>query len=90
MPLKLIEPGKRKGNRYYLVRGTFDGKPVELSTKETTRRAAVRCSAPFPCIAAISSRAARQLPRGGEGAFPGSALNPGILSTALTVCRYTP
>jgi integrase len=50
MPLKLIEPGQRKGNKFYLVRGTLDGKPVEVSTKEKTRRAAQRFLDGLPAL----------------------------------------
>lgn len=40
--LNLIAPGKRKGNRFYLVRGRVQGQLVEASTKTTDRRAAQR------------------------------------------------
>ena len=40
MPLKLIEPGKRKGNRFYLIRGMVNGREREVSTKTTDRRVA--------------------------------------------------
>jgi integrase len=38
MPLKLIEPGARKGNTYYLARGTVAGKRIEcsLGTRDRT------------------------------------------------------
>lgn len=32
--LKLVAPGKRKGNRFWLARGTVAGKEVEFSTRE--------------------------------------------------------
>lgn len=35
MPLALIKPGRRKANRYYLIRGTVDGRRIEVSTKTT-------------------------------------------------------
>lgn len=38
--LKLIPPGTRKGNPYYLVRGTFDGRRYEVSTRTRDREAA--------------------------------------------------
>ena len=40
MPLQLIEPGKRKGNRFYLIRGMVNGREREVSTKTTDRRVA--------------------------------------------------
>src|SRR5438309_925486 len=42
MPLRLIPPGKRKGNRWYLVRGAIDGRDIEVSTKTRDRAAAER------------------------------------------------
>lgn len=45
MPLKLIAPGKRKGNRFYLVRGTVSGQRVEVSTETTDKGAAERFAA---------------------------------------------
>lgn len=49
MPLTLVPPGQRikyrKGraypNRYWLVRGTFDGREYEVSTEETDEAAAI-------------------------------------------------
>lgn len=40
--LKLIRPGKRKGNRTYIIRGRFAGRDVEKITKTTDRGAAER------------------------------------------------
>lgn len=40
MPLKLIPPGKRKGNRFYLVRGSVGGRRYEVSTATGDRGAA--------------------------------------------------
>jgi integrase len=44
MPLKLVAPGKRKGNKHYLVRGRVPGRknPIEVSTKTSDRVAAHR------------------------------------------------
>ena len=42
MPLTLIPPGQRKGNRYFLLRGTFRGRRVEVSTKTADISAARR------------------------------------------------
>lgn len=42
MPLRLIPPGTRKGNPYYLVRGTLLGRQVEVSAKTADPRAAKR------------------------------------------------
>lgn len=40
MPLKLIPPGKRKRNPFYLLRGTHGGRRFEISTETTDRRGA--------------------------------------------------
>jgi integrase len=40
MPLKLVPPGERKGNPFYLVRGTFGGRRYEVSAKTTDPSAA--------------------------------------------------
>lgn len=40
MPLKLIPPGGRKGNRFYIARGTVGDRSVEVSTKATDRASA--------------------------------------------------
>jgi hypothetical protein len=40
MPFTLIPPGTRKGNPYYLVRGTMDGREREVSTKTRDKAAA--------------------------------------------------
>lgn len=40
--LKLIPPGRRKGNKFYLVRGRFAGRQVEASTKTADPVAAQR------------------------------------------------
>lgn len=37
MPVKLIAPGKRKNNRYWIVRDTIGGQRIEVSTQETDR-----------------------------------------------------
>lgn len=42
MPLTLFAPGARKGNRYWLVRGSYDGRRIELSTQTTDKMAARR------------------------------------------------
>lgn len=42
MSFKLIPPGTRKGNPYYLARGSVDGRDVEVSTKTTNLAAARR------------------------------------------------
>lgn len=42
MSLKLIAPGTRKGNRFWLVKGTVEGVSVERSTGTTDRRVAQR------------------------------------------------
>ena len=45
MPLKLVAPGKRKGNPFYLVRGEVAGRSVEVSTKTRDKAAAERFKA---------------------------------------------
>ncbi len=40
MPLRLIPPGKRKGNKFYVVRGSVDGRDFEVSTKTRHKAAA--------------------------------------------------
>ncbi len=45
MPLKLIAPGKRKGNRFYLVRGSVAGRRIEVSTETADKGAAERFAA---------------------------------------------
>jgi len=55
MSLKLIPPGKRKGNRYFLVRGTLDGEQVERSTKTTSRRAAERFLEGLPAALRVAN-----------------------------------
>src|SRR5260370_35952606 len=45
MPLYLIPPGKRKGNRYYLVRGEVGGRSIEVSTKTVNEATAERFAA---------------------------------------------
>lgn len=45
MPLHLVAPGKRKGNRYYIVRGEVSGRGVEVSTKTADKAAADRFKA---------------------------------------------
>lgn len=42
MPLTLIPPGRRKNNRFWLIRGTVKGRSVEVSSKTTNKRAAER------------------------------------------------
>ena len=39
-PLELIPPGKRKNNPFYLIRGTINGRDVEISTKTRDETAA--------------------------------------------------
>jgi hypothetical protein len=40
MPLELVKPGKRKNNPFFLVRGTVNGRQLEISTKTTDETAA--------------------------------------------------
>jgi integrase len=42
MPLKLIPPGKRRGNRFYIARGRIFGKLYEYSTETTDKALAER------------------------------------------------
>jgi integrase len=45
VPLKLIPPGKRKGNRHYVVRGRFLGRDVEVSTQKSSPKDAAQFKA---------------------------------------------
>lgn len=45
MPLKLIAPGKRRGNRYWVARGRVGGELFEVSTRTTDKEAAERIAA---------------------------------------------
>ena len=40
MPLKLVEPGKRKGNKYFLILGMESGTQYEVSTRTTDKKLA--------------------------------------------------
>lgn len=42
MPLALIPPGARKGNRFWIARGTVNGRRIEVSTETTDEDAARR------------------------------------------------
>lgn len=42
MPLKLVPPGKRKGNRTYIIRGRFEGVDIEKATETTDKAVALR------------------------------------------------
>lgn len=44
MPLKLIEPDKRKGNKYYLILGMEAGTQYEVSTRTTDKKLAQRAA----------------------------------------------
>lgn len=45
MPLYLVAPGRRKGNRFFIIRGKINGLSVEWSTKTTDEPAAVKFKA---------------------------------------------
>lgn len=45
MPLKLIPPGRRKGSRFWYVRGTVGGRSIEVSAKTADKAAAERFAA---------------------------------------------
>lgn len=45
MPLKLIPPGQRRGNPFYLLRGSVDSRELEVSTKTADAKAARRFKA---------------------------------------------
>lgn len=45
MSLRLIRPGGRKGNQFWIVRGTLAGRRIEVSTKARDREAAERFKA---------------------------------------------
>lgn len=40
MPLKLVPPGTRKGNKVWYILGSVDGRQIEVSTKTTDERVA--------------------------------------------------
>jgi len=61
MPLKLYAPGSRKGNPYWLVRGTIDGRSLEVSTKTRDKAAARRFAHELD-----REYRARRVPRPGE------------------------
>src|SRR5580658_3899633 len=42
MPLNLVAPGTRKGNKFYLARGSVLGKVYEFNTYVTDRKAAAK------------------------------------------------
>ena len=47
MPLHLIPPGRRKGNRFFLARGSVGGRVYEINTHATDEKAARRFAAAF-------------------------------------------
>lgn len=54
--LKLIAPGRRKGNRFWIARGTVAGKEVEFSTREIDKgRAKIRAEQGFAELLARSA-----------------------------------
>ena len=59
MPYKLIAPGKRKGNRVYIIRGTVDGQRFELSA-QTTDKAKAERDAPSLVASALAAGADEQ------------------------------
>jgi integrase len=61
MPFKLIPPGTRKNNPFYLVRGTVDGRDIEVSAKTRDKAAAKRFAAELE-----RELLARRIPRPGE------------------------
>lgn len=61
MPLKLIPPGRRRGNPFYLVRGSVGGREFEVSTKTTNEAAARKFSRDF-----AKALAENRLPGPGE------------------------
>jgi hypothetical protein len=40
MTLALVAPGARKGNKFWLIRGYYDGRRHEVSTKTADRAVA--------------------------------------------------
>lgn len=61
MPLHLVPPGKRKDNRFYLVRGTVSGRDIEVSAKTADLKAARKFARDFEAALAQD-----RLPRPGE------------------------
>src|SRR5438270_12370865 len=69
MPLKLVPPGTRKNNPYYLVRGTVDGRDIEVSAKTRDKAVAKRFAAELE-----RELLTRRVPRPGEAVtFSGAA-----------------
>ena len=58
MPYKLIAPGKRKGNRHYIIRGTVDGQRLEIATHTADKGTAER-NAPKLVADALAEAAQR-------------------------------
>jgi integrase len=61
MPLKLIPPGARRGNPFYLVRGSIGGREFEVSAKTANEAAARKFARDF-----IQAIAENRLPGPGE------------------------
>jgi integrase len=60
MPLKLIAPGKRRGNRYWIARGRIRGQLIEVSTRTTDKDAAEKRAADLVAKLLADRPAARQ------------------------------
>jgi integrase len=84
--LKLIPPGRRKGNTFYIARGRVGGRLVEFSTKTTDKAAAERFA-----IAALAELAALGRERDAD-AEPGQPQVKTFRDAALayTAFRYPP
>jgi integrase len=94
MPLELIPPGKRKGNRYYIARGTIAGRQFEVSTKTTDKDAAERFAAQFTTQVLESGgpEATEQQPLGPANTFKEAAgryldLHPGETTRLRPIIR---
>jgi integrase len=61
MPLKLVPPGTRKGNPFWLVRGEVGGRSIEISTKARDKAAARKFAAELE-----RELLTRRVPRPGE------------------------
>ena len=61
MPLNLIAPGKRRGNRYWIARGRIRGELIEISTRTTDKEAAERIAAQFAAKALEDRPAAQEI-----------------------------
>lgn len=61
MPLKLIAPGKRRGNKFWVARGRIRGELIEVSTRTKDKDAAERVAAELTAKLLADRPAARDI-----------------------------